>query len=310
MLWTESFGRSADPAILLVMGGPAQGITWPDALCRMLADSGYRVVRYDHRDVGLSTKTDSRLSCYDLSTLAGDAADVITGLGLASAHVVGQSAGGIVAQLLALEEPSMVRSLVLLSCSPDANGDVHLPPLTGLPGPERPLLDHVAALSDNPPTTGAARVAAAVRGWRVLVGAGAPFSETYWRDLVERSMRREAGSDLGSNHLRALDRTPPLTARIGAIRVPALVVHGRRDTVFPLAHGEALAREIAAARLVVVDELGHIFPPQWCPLVHGLVTRHLCEAGAHPAGQVRSPGAGGTSDRRGATAADVPPADL
>ncbi|MCL9792920.1 alpha/beta fold hydrolase [Frankia sp. AgKG'84/4] len=312
MIWTESFGRPADPAILLVMGGPAQGIAWPDALCRRLADSGYLVVRYDHRDVGLSTKTDFRVSCYDLSTLAGDAADVITGLGLASAHVVGQSAGGIVAQLLALDEPSLVRSLVLLSCSPDANGDVHLPPRTGLPGPGQPLLDHVAGMTDDPPTTRAARVAAAVRGWRVFVGTGAPFSETYWRDLVERSMRREAGSDLGGNHLRALDRTPPLTARIGAIQVPTLVVHGRRDDVFPLAHGEALAGAIAAARLMVLDDLGHIFPPQWCPLVHGLVTRHLreAEAAARPAGRVRSPGVNWTSDQWGTTGAEVPPAAL
>lgn len=279
-LWTESFGEPADPAILLVMGGTAQGIAWPDDLCRRLVGSGYRVVRYDHRDTGMSSKTDYERFPYDLSALAADAADVITGLGLAPAHVVGQSMGGMVAQLLALRDPCLVRSLVLLSCSPDANADVSLAPETGLPGPRQAMLDHVAALTEAPPTTPLDHVMAAVAGWRVLVGPTAPFSEPYWRDLVERSKRRTDDPEAAGNHLRALDRTPPLTARIGAIRVPTLVVHGRQDNVFPVEHGRALCRAIANARLVELDDMGHIFPPQWCSDVHALVLEHLRRAEA------------------------------
>jgi pimeloyl-ACP methyl ester carboxylesterase len=277
-LWTESFGSPADPAVLLVMGATAQGIAWPDRLCRLLAESGYRVIRYDHRDTGKSSKLDYDRSAYDLSDLAEDAADVITALALAPAHVIGQSVGGMVAQLLAVQDPHLVRSLVLLSGSPDANGDVHLLPATGLPGPRQPMLDHVAALTEDPPTTTPAKIEAAVAGWRVLVGPTAPFAEPYWRDLVERSMRRTENPDAAGHHLRALDRTPPFTDRITGIRVPTLVIHGKRDDVFPVEHGRALRRAITTARLLELDNLGHIFPPQWCSAVHALLLEHLRHA--------------------------------
>ncbi|MFI1889377.1 alpha/beta fold hydrolase [Streptomyces jumonjinensis] len=271
-LWTEAFGDPADPAILLIMGGTAQGIVWPDELCWMFADSACHVVRFDHRDTGRSSKCEYG---YDLSALAEDAADVITGLGLAPAHVVGQSVGGMAAQLLALHHPVLVRSLVLLSSSPDANGDVNLPPVSGLPGPLRPMLDLAAALTVNPPATREARLEAAVAGWRVLVGPAAPFREPYWRDLVERAMRRAPEPDTAGQHLRALDRTPPLTARIAGIRVPTLVVHGGQDPVFPVEHGSELVRAIAGARLVEIAGLGHIFPPEWSATIHALVLEHL-----------------------------------
>jgi pimeloyl-ACP methyl ester carboxylesterase len=274
-LWTESFGDPADAAILLVMGGTAQGIVWPDELCRLLAASAYHVVRYDHRDTGRSSKCDHD---YDLSALAADAADVVAGLGLGPAHVVGQSLGGMAAQLLALQHPELVRSLVLLSSSPDANGDVSLLPETGLPGPLRPMLDRVAELTANPPTTREAKLDAAVAGWRVLVGPAAPFSEPYWRELVERAMRRAGEPDTAGQHLRALDRTPPLTARIGGIEVPTLVVHGEQDPVFPVEHGRELCRAIDGARLVELAGLGHIFPPQWSTIIHRLVLEHLRQA--------------------------------
>ncbi|MER5602507.1 alpha/beta fold hydrolase [Streptomyces sp. NPDC002265] len=271
-LWTESFGSRRDPALLLVMGGTAPGIVWPDELCRLIAADGWFVVRYDHRDTGRSGKSDAE---YDLSTLAADAADVIVGLGLGAAHVVGQSAGGMVAQLLALDRPELVRSLVLLSSSPDANGDVRLPPETGLPGPRRPVLERVARLTASPPQGPEECLAAAVDGWRVLVGDTMPFDQVYWGDLVRRVLARGQGSDTAWRHAVALDRTPPLTGRIAALDVPTLVVHGERDPVLPLEHGEELRRVIPHARLWRIAGMGHIFPPHWSPAIASLVVDHL-----------------------------------
>ncbi|GGK77211.1 alpha/beta fold hydrolase [Streptomyces flaveus] len=271
-LWTEAFGSRDDPAVLLVMGGTAPGIVWPDELCRLIAADGYLVVRYDHRDTGRSGKSDG---AYDLSTLAADAADVIAGLGLGSAHVVGQSAGGMVAQLLALDRPELVRSLVLLSSSPDANGDVRLPPSTGLPGPRRPMLERAARLAASPPEGPEACLAAAVDGWQVLVGASVPFDRVYWVDLVRRVMSRGDGPDTAWRHSAALDRTPPLTGRIATLEVPTLVVHGEQDPVFPLEHGEELRRVIPQARLWRIAGMGHIFPPHWSSTIRSLVVDHL-----------------------------------
>ncbi|MCT9004132.1 alpha/beta fold hydrolase [Streptomyces sp. NPDC054766] len=271
-LWTETFGSRRDPAVLLVMGGTAPGIVWPDELCRLIAADGYFVVRYDHRDTGRSGKSDGE---YDLSTLAADAADVIVGLGLGSAHVVGQSVGGMVAQLLALDRPELVRSLVLLSSSPDANGDVRLPPRTGLPGPRPPMLERAARLTACPPRGPEECLAAAVDGWRVLVGAAVPFDQAYWVDLVRRVMARGHEPDTSWRHTAALDRTPPLTGRIAALDVPTLVVHGEQDPVLPLEHGEELHRVIRRARLWRIAGMGHIFPPHWSSTIRSLVVDHL-----------------------------------
>lgn len=271
-LWTETFGHHADPAILLVMGGTAQGIIWPDELCELLAADGYFVVRYDHRDTGKSSKSDSG---YDLSTLAADAADIIGGLGLRAAHVVGQSVGGMVAQLLAVHHPELVRSLVLLSSSPDANGDVRVPPRTGLPGPRRPMLDRAARLAASPPAGPEEQFAAAVDGWRLLLGPTVPFDRSYWEELVKRVMRRSVAPDTAGHHLEALDRTPPLIARIRALDVATLVVHGEQDPVFPLEHGRELCRAIPRARLCHIAGMGHIFPPHWSTTIKSLIVDHL-----------------------------------
>jgi pimeloyl-ACP methyl ester carboxylesterase len=271
-LWTQVFGDRRDPALLLVMGGTAPGIVWPDALCRLLAAAGFFVVRYDHRDTGRSDRSAGE---YDLSALAADAADVITGLGLGAAHVVGQSVGGMAAQLLALERPALVRSLVLLSSSPDANGDVRLPPVTGLPGPRAPMLRRAARLAAAPPRGPEEALAAAVDGWRVLVGPGVPFDDAYWTDLVRRVQARSRRPDTAGRHLTALDRTPPLTGRLAALDVPTLVVHGELDPVFPPEHGEELYRAIPRARLWRMAGMGHLFPPHWSPAIGALITDHV-----------------------------------
>ncbi|MFF4957318.1 alpha/beta fold hydrolase [Streptomyces sp. NPDC001222] len=271
-LWTETFGSRRDPALLLVMGGSVPGLVWPDELCRLLAADGYFVVRYDHRDTGRSGKSDDE---YDLSVPASDAAEVIVGLGLGRAHVVGQSFGGMVAQLLALDRPELVRSLVLLSSSPDANGDVWQPPRTGLSGPRPPMLERVARLTASPPCGPEESLAAAVDGWRVLVGPLVPFDRAYWEDLVRRVMAHGVLPDTSGRHLTALDRTPPLTDRLPALDVPTLVVHGEQDPVFPPDHGEELRRVIPRARLWRIAGMGHIFPPHWSSTIRDLIVDHL-----------------------------------
>jgi pimeloyl-ACP methyl ester carboxylesterase len=272
LLWAQTFGNRRDPAVLLVMGATAPGIVWPDELCRTLAAAGYHVVRYDHRDTGRSGKSAGE---YDLSTMAADAAAVLTGLSLGPAHVVGQSAGGMVSMLLALDRPDLVRSLVLLSTSPDANADERPPPRTGLPGPRGPVEERAARPGSSSPATPEERRAAAVEGWRVLVGPAELFDRTYWSDLVERVTAHGGQPDTSGRHLAAMARTPPLTSRITALEVPTLVVHGEQDPVFPVEHGEALCRAIPHARLRRIAGMGHIFPPHWSSTIGALIVDHL-----------------------------------
>ncbi|MFF8554246.1 alpha/beta fold hydrolase [Streptomyces sp. NPDC015501] len=271
-LWAETFGDRHDPAVLLVMGATAPGLVWPDELCRLLAAAGYHVVRYDHRDTGRSGKS---AAAYDLSTLAADAAAVLAGLGTGPAHVVGQSAGGMVSLLLALGRPGLVRSLVLLSSSPGADAGPPRP-RTGPPDPSGPQAGPPGTAARERRAAGAeARRATAVEGWRGLVGAAVPFDRAYWTDLVDRVAEHSREPDTSSRHLTAMARTPALTARLTALRVPTLVVHGEQDPVFPVEHGEALCRAIPDARLRRIPGMGHIFPPHWSSTIGALIVDHL-----------------------------------
>lgn len=262
LLWAETFGDRRDPAVLLVMGATAPGIVWPDELCRLLASAGYYVVRYDHRDTGRSGKSSV---AYGLSTMAADAAAVIAGLDAGPAHVVGQSAGGMVSLLLACGRPGLVRSLVLLSSSPGTDADPRQP-RTGPSDVSEPEAD---------PPGPEERRAMAVEGRRGLVGTAVPFDRAYWSDLVERVAEHTREPDTSARHLAAMARTPALTDRITELRVPTLMVHGEQDRVFPVDHGEALRRAIPDARLRRIPGMGHIFPPHWSPTIGALIVGHL-----------------------------------
>ncbi|MFI9646575.1 alpha/beta fold hydrolase [Streptomyces sp. NPDC052040] len=270
LLWAETFGNRCDPAVLLVMGATVPGIVWPDELCRQLASAGYYVVRYDHRDTGRSGKS---VAEYDLSTMAADAAAVISGLDAGPAHVVGQSAGGMVSLLLALGRPRLVRSLVLLSSSPGTDVNMQQPH-TGPADTHAPEAEP-SARPGSPVAGPDERRAMAVEGWRVLVGPTAPFDRAYWADLVDRVAARSSEPDTSARHVAAMARTPALTDRITALRVPTLVVHGEQDQIFPVEHGEELCRAIPDAQLRRIPGMGHIFPPRWSSTIHALIVGHL-----------------------------------
>ncbi|MCW2642305.1 MAG: alpha/beta hydrolase fold [Dactylosporangium sp.] len=274
-LWTETFGDSGAPPVLLIMGGMAQAIMWPDAFCRDLAHAGHLVVRYDHRDTGRSSSLDAELQPYDLDHLAEDAAEVIRQVIGGPAHVVGQSAGGMMAQLLALDTPELVRSLVLLSSSPDASGALRRPAASEPLDAEPVVIEYSGPLECQPPRAPQTAIEAQVAGWRNLVGTHAPFDEPYWRALIERAARRTQPPDTAGNHAGALSRSRPRTHRLGDIGVPTLVIHGRRDPLLPIEHGRALAAGIPGATMVEIDDLGHVFPPQWLPRLRDLILGHL-----------------------------------
>src|SRR5262245_42611496 len=129
-LCTETFGESADPPILLVHGLGASMLWWEEGFCRLLADAGRFVIRYDHRDTGRSATSEPGRPGYTAGTLVSDAAGVLDACGVAAAHVVGVSAGAGMAQMLALEQSERVRSLVLISSSPAVPTGRDLPPPT------------------------------------------------------------------------------------------------------------------------------------------------------------------------------------
>jgi pimeloyl-ACP methyl ester carboxylesterase len=248
-LCAEAFGDPADPPILLIMGIGASMLWWEDGFCRMLADAGRFVVRYDHRDTGRSVTYEPGRPEYTGDDLIADAAGVLDAFEIPAAHVVGVSAGGAFAQLLALDSPDRVLSLVLISTSPAMPVGGELPAPTEAFG--RFVSTGQADWSDADSV-----IAYLVDYFRVLAGDRRRFDETAVRELVRRDVERSRNFAALQNHDSIPDggrQRDPLSS----IRAPTLVIHGTADPMFPVAHGEALAQEIPGARLLRLDGAGH-----------------------------------------------------
>ena len=248
-LCTEPFGDPADPPILLIMGIGASMLWWEEGFCRLLAEGGRFVIRYDHRDTGRSVTYEPGHPGYTGADLVTDAVGVLDAYGIPAAHLVGVSAGGAFAQLLALDFADRVLSLVLISTSPATPGDRRLSPPTEEFG--RFLATAKVDWSD------AESVIEYLVGYSRMLGGGQrPFDEAGVRDLVRRDVERARNFSSAQNHdvLRDEQRSrDPLSSVIA----PTLVIHGTADPMFPVGHGEALADEIPDASLVALEGAGH-----------------------------------------------------
>jgi pimeloyl-ACP methyl ester carboxylesterase len=247
---TEGFGSPDDPAVLLVMGQMASMLWWPAAFCERLAGGGRFVIRYDNRDTGRSTSYEPGHPGYTSADFVTDAVAVLDGQGVERAHVVGVSAGGAIAQLLALDHPERVAAVTAISTTKVGDSD------PGLPGPDPAYLEHAAAAEDLDWSDSEAVGAFIVADARALAGTKHPFDEAAARQFVRRDLERTANPASLVNHMlleEGDDRPRPASE----IRVPFAVVHGSADPLFPPAHGTALADAVPAASLVILEGAGH-----------------------------------------------------
>lgn len=265
-LCTEPFGDPTDPPILLVMGLGASMLWWEEEFCRSLADGGRFVLRYDHRDTGRSTTYEPGQPAYSGADLVADAARVLDAYGLTSAHVVGVSAGGALAQLLALDFGNRVLSLVLISTSPAVPLTRDLPPPTD--DFSRFVGDAKVDWSDRE-----AVVEYLVDYARLLAGGHRPFDEAAVREFVRRDAQRaDSVASLQNHDVMAHAERPP--SPLSSITVRTLVIHGTADPMFPLAHGHALADGIPGATLLPIDGCGHGVDRADWPTVVPAILRH------------------------------------
>jgi len=278
----EAFGRRADPAVLLIMGTGTSMLGWDADLCRLVADQGYRVIRYDHRDVGRSTKIampgdpiDAVLSAfgtgdaappYSVRDLAADAVGLLDALGVGRAHLVGASLGGIVAQWIAIDHGDRVASLTVASST------------TCEPGIGQPTAAAVDALLAPAGTTLPEFVEAQV-ALRAAIG-GPRVDVAHVRAQAAAMWHHAEGPQNRLHHLAALVHAPPTWPHLGEVEAPTLVVHGAVDPVVDPSGGRRIAEGIAGAELLVVDDLGHDLPPSVWPVLVDALVRHLRAAAA------------------------------
>jgi proline iminopeptidase len=280
-----AFDTAGDPKavpLLLISGLGLQLTSWPDEFVEGLVELGFYVIRYDNRDTGLSTKFEHAGTPslglawlkslvrwpikppYTLEDMADDAVGVLSALGVARAHVVGVSMGGMIAQLMAAKFPSRVLSLTSIMSSSGRRG---------LPGPT----PEVKRAMLRPPKGGADADAMIEHGVRLLQTIASPTYPTPEKQLrrrVARALRRNCCPGGVVRQILAVSASGDRSAQLRSIAAPTLVIHGAADPMVPLACGEDTAQAIPNARLEVIEGMGHDLPTQLLERLLALIDAH------------------------------------
>ena len=288
----QSLGRESDPPILLVMGLAMQMIVWPDALCDLLVRHGFRVIRFDNRDVGLSTHLTHlrvpsipaaylryllRLTVrapYVIDDMTRDTAALIEALALHRPHVVGASMGGMIAQDLAAQFPDKLASLTSIMST------------TGRRSLPQPTFKTQRALLKPPAKPGDSEgaIERMMHVLRVIGSRSHPLPTEFSRDLCERHVRRSNDPAGGARQLLAIAASGDRTDIVRRIRTPTLVIHGDEDPLIPPACGVETARVIreggGTATLRVIAGMGHDFPLPLLPAITAAIVAH-CRSAAN-----------------------------
>jgi pimeloyl-ACP methyl ester carboxylesterase len=287
----ETFGYRDDPPVLLVMGFATQMLGWPDEFCSDLAARGHFVIRFDNRDVGLSTHLhgapspdvlaalggDFASAAYTLSHMAADAVGLLDALRIDAAHLVGVSMGGMIAQTVAIEDPDRVLSLTSMSST------------TGDPTVGAPSQAAMATLMAPPAVDRQSAIERNLAAYRVIGSPAFAFDEHGLRDRATRAFDRSFDPVGATRQLVGVLASGDRTTRLQQVEVPALVIHGAADPLIDVSGGRATAAAIPGCELVEIEGMGHDLPRELWARFIDLISAHVARA---------EPGSG-TATRKG-----------
>ncbi|MBE2222647.1 MAG: alpha/beta hydrolase [Anaerolineae bacterium] len=272
----DAFGNPNNPALLLVGGLSMQLIGWDEALCTMLAERGYWVIRYDNRDTGLSTKfaeagTPNIMAAmqglpisapYHLSDMAADAIGLLDALGVEQTHVLGVSMGGMIAQTIAINHPDRVLTLTSIM-STTGEMSVSMPKPEGL------------AFFTAPPATDLESYIQNEINWvKGNYGSGFDWEETAVIQKATATWERGTYPAGAARHTAAIIASGSRQEALEKLAIPTLVIHGKEDIIVPVEGGIATAEAIPNAKLILIDGMGHAMPPELWPEIVAAVAAH------------------------------------
>jgi len=283
----EDHGEASDPAILLIMGYGTQLIAWPMDFVNGLVSSGFRVVTFDNRDVGLSYKCDGvsapgpirqlftkrffpsqNLAPYNLSDMARDAIGVLDALEIEKAHIVGASMGGMIGQLVAADHADRVLSLTPIMSSTNA---------PGLPGAEPLVRKGLIQSARAKATTIDEALIAGMAFSSIIASDEGRARKEERKAMMKIALERSFYPAGRQRQMAAIIETGNLRPKAKAISVPTMVIHGTADPLIPHPCGEDIAANVNDARLELVDGMGHDLPPSKLPVMVEMIAQH-CRA--------------------------------
>lgn len=281
-IYYEESGPAAGPVILLVMGLGTQMIAWPEDMIQGLVAKGFRVIHYDNRDVGLSQRMDGAPAAnlvwtmvkarfglpmrpaYTLTDMMHDGIALLDALGIAKAHIAGASMGGMIVQLMAAHHPDRVLTMTSIMSSSGR---------PGLPGPRADIRKRLMApRPSNPTREEAVRLGAA--SIEAIAFADKKRPHDAFADMAARAFDRGYYPIGMKRQLLAIIADGSRVERLKTIKVPTLVVHGGADPLVPKEGSEDIARLIPAARLEIIEEMGHDLPPSQVGRMVDLIAGH------------------------------------
>ena len=276
----ETFGDHGAHPLVLIMGLGYQMIFWDGKLCAQLAGKGYYVIRFDNRDVGLSTwlesagvpdilamkqlmaKRKTAQASYSLHDMAGDVTGLLDALKIKSAHIVGRSMGGMIGQMMAIHYPERVKTLTSIMSS---TSDPSLPP---------PKQEVLSVLLEPEPIDRQGFVEHTLRSWEILNGTVLPVDEAQVRKWAHESYQRGLNPDGAARHFAAILATGNRKEALKSIKVPTLVIHGDADPLVPVECGIDTAEAISGARLVIIKGMGHTLAREVYPQIIEAISHH------------------------------------
>ena len=281
----DEFGKPSDPAVLLIMGLGTQMISWSEPFCQALAAGGFRVIRFDNRDVGLSQKMEglkspSKLAFaaahlfgykptapYSLEDMASDAIELLKALGIKKAHIVGASMGGMIAQLIAADLPDNSLSLTSIMSSSGRRG---------LPNARKNVVQRMLMQRPNG-NSKEAYINHAVDTFLMIGSPGDRLkrSRDEWYALIESSHARSVYTQGFFRQMAAIAANGSRVQKLKSISIPSLVIHGQDDPLVPVEHGIDTAKHIPYARLKLIEGMGHDLPPNFVPELVDMLHEHF-----------------------------------
>jgi pimeloyl-ACP methyl ester carboxylesterase len=274
----ETFGTATAPPMLLIMGLGSQMLLWDDQFCEQLASRGFRVIRFDNRDIGRSTqlrgakiptrwqllRRSARGAAYMLEDLAADCVGLLDALEIGAAHIVGASMGGMIAQLVAIEHPDRVLSLVSIMST------------TGNPRVGKPQPRMMMMLMRKGKREREAYIEDHIETYRAIGSQQYDFEEEYKRERAGRLYERGVYPAGSARQLGAIVSAPDRTEALAGVRAPTTVIHGDADPLVDVSGGRATADAIPGARLVILPGMGHDLPRAlWPEIIDAIVANTM-----------------------------------